>query len=416
MPDRPNVSGRTAAASSSAEEGSPLKLFYSCHAAISLRPIARDEAGRNRITSSKDLLMAEIPKILIADDEPTITEAFASVLHRNGFDVVKAFDGEECVEKAASSDFDLILLDVHMPKLDGYEVIKRLKHFPHLKNTPVVFLSGFSTSPGNIEAGYMSGGTEYWKKPMSTDEFEVRVCAILRIAQAEKKLREMQEVFVSMIVHDLRGPLGGIVGFAEMLAEDKEKFGDEIGELIDEIGKAARLMLNVVVDFLEITRLESGESKLSRSPIDLKELVEHSLDGLAKVSKEKSIRVNVQCDNLPQVFVDPERIEKVFNQLLDNAFRFTPAGGEITIIANASQDSVVVRVRDTGPGIRTQDLPMLFDKMRITTPGAKRAGSKTGLGLPICRGIVEAHGGTIAAQSEEGKGSTITVTLPARQA
>ena len=225
----------------------------------------------------------------------------------------------------------------------------------------------------------------------------------------------MQEVFVSMIVHDLRGPLGGIVGFAEMLAEDKEKFGDEIGELIDEIGKAARLMLNVVVDFLEITRLESGESKLSRSPIDLKELVEHSLDGLAKVSKEKSIRVNVQCDNLPQVFVDPERIEKVFNQLLDNAFRFTPAGGEITIIANASQDSVVVRVRDTGPGIRTQDLPMLFDKMRITTPGAKRAGSKTGLGLPICRGIVEAHGGTIAAQSEEGKGSTITVTLPARQ-
>ena len=360
--------------------------------------------------------MAAAPKILLADDEPAITEAFASVLHQNGYEVVKAFDGEECVAKAGSSDFDLILLDVHMPKLDGYEVIKRLKHFPHLKNTPVVFLSGFSTSPGNIETGYMSGGTEYWKKPMATDEFEVRVRAILRIANAERRLREMQEAFVSMIVHDLRGPLGGIVGFAEMLAEDKGKFDEEVGELVDEIGKAARLMLNVVVDFLEITRLESGESKLVCSPVDLKEVVEHSLNGLAKVSKEKSIRVNVECDNLPQLFVDSERIEKVFNQLLDNAFRFTPAGGSVSISGSASQNSIVVQIRDTGPGIRTQDLPMLFDKMRITTPGAKRAGSRTGLGLPICRGIVEAHGGTIVAQSEEGKGSTITVTLPAQHA
>ena len=105
--------------------------------------------------------MAEIPKILIADDEQTITEAFASVLHQNGFDVMKAFDGEECVEKAGSSDFDIILLDIHMPKCDGYEVIKRLKYFPHLKYTPVVFLSGFSTSPDNIEAGYLSSGTEF---------------------------------------------------------------------------------------------------------------------------------------------------------------------------------------------------------------------------------------------------------------
>jgi len=358
--------------------------------------------------------MAEKPKILIADDEPTITEAFALVLQQNGYNVVKAFDGEECVEKASLSDFDLILLDVHMPKLDGYEVIKKLKLFPHLKNTPVVFLSGFSTSPRNIETGYMSGGTEYWKKPMSTEEFEVRVRAVLRIAEAERKLREIQEVFVSMIVHDLRGPLGGIVGFAEMLAEEKEKLGDDVGELVDEIRKAAKLMLNVVVDFLDITRLESGELKLSRSPVNLKELVEHSLNGFSKVSKEKSIRVNVECDNLPPLYVDPERIEKVFNQLLDNAFRFTPAGGAVSISGSTSHNSIVVQIRDTGPGIRTQDLPMLFDKMRITTPGAKRAGSRTGLGLPICRGIVEAHGGTIVAQSEEGKGSTLTVTLPAQ--
>ncbi|HTY36802.1 MAG TPA: hybrid sensor histidine kinase/response regulator [Bacteroidota bacterium] len=356
--------------------------------------------------------MPDKPKILIADDEPAITESYASVLTRDNFEVEKAFDGEECLSKAAAADFDLILLDVHMPKMDGYEVSKRLKQLPHLKNTRVVFLSGFSTSPDSIEAGYLSGGIEFWKKPMATDEFEVRVRSILRIAEAEKKLREMQEVFVSMIVHDLRGPLGGIVGFAEMLSEERERLGPEVSELVDEIGKAARLMLNVVVDYLEITRLEAGESRLSRMKVNLREIVDNSLEALGRVRKEKPVNVNVVCDDLPALFVDPERIGKVFIQLLDNAFRFTPAGGTVSVIGTVSANSVVVRVQDTGPGIRQQDLPNLFDKMRITTPGAKRLGSKTGLGLPICKGIVEAHGGTIVARSDEGKGTTITLTLP----
>ena len=237
--------------------------------------------------------MAEKQKILIADDEPGITDVLASVLERNNFDVVRAYDGEECLQKARSSSFDLVLLDVHMPKLDGYEVIKQLKQMPQLKYTPVVFLSGFSTTPGNIEDGYKYGGTEYWKKPMVTEEFEVRVRAILKVAEAERTMREMQEGFTSMIVHDLRGPLGGIVGFAEMLAEDKEKFEPEIGELVDEIGKAAKLMLNLVIDFLEITQLDAGESKLYRDQESLRDIVERSVSSLSKAQKEKSIHVNI---------------------------------------------------------------------------------------------------------------------------
>jgi signal transduction histidine kinase len=360
--------------------------------------------------------MDEKQKILIADDEPGITDVLASVLERNNFDVTKAFDGEECLQKARSSSFDLVLLDVHMPKLDGYEVIKQLKQLPHLKYTPIVFLSGFSTAPDNIESGYKSGGTEYWKKPMATEEFEVRVRAILRIAEAEKTLREMQEGFTSMIVHDLRGPLGGIVGFAEMLSEDKEKFEPEIGELVDEIGKAARLMLNLVIDFLEITQLDAGESKMYRNQESLRDIVERSVSSLSKSQHEKLIGVKIDLPDLPMLSIDPDRIEKVFTQLLDNALRFTPKGGSVSISAAAGPGSVVVRFSDTGVGIPAKDIPMLFDKMRITTPGSKRAGTKTGLGLPICRGIIEAHGGTISAESKEGKGTTFTITLPLQTA
>ncbi len=360
--------------------------------------------------------MAEKQKILIADDEPGITDVLASVLERNNFDVTKAFDGEECLQKARSSSFDLVLLDVHMPKLDGYEVIKQLKQMPQLRYTPIVFLTGYSTAPDNIESGYKYGGTEYWKKPMATEEFEVRVRAILRIAEAERTLREMQEGFTSMIVHDLRGPLGGIVGFAEMLSEDKEKFEPEIGELVDEIGKAARLMLNLVIDFLEITQLDAGESKMYRNQESLRDIVERSVSSLSKAQQEKSIEVKIDLPNLPMLYIDPDRIEKVFTQLLDNALRFTPKGGSVSISAAAGPGSVVVRFSDTGVGIPAKEIPMLFDKMRITTPGSKRAGTKTGLGLPICRGIIEAHGGTISAESKEGKGTTFTITLPLQTA
>ena len=356
--------------------------------------------------------MAEKQKILIADDEPGITEVFASMLERNNFDVTKAFDGEECVQKARTSNYALVLLDVHMPKLDGYEVVKQLKQMPHLKYTPIVFLSGYNTAPNNIESGYKSGATDYWKKPMATEEFEVRVMAILRIAEAERAMREMQEGFTSMIVHDLRGPLGGIVGFAEMLSEDKEKFEPEIGELVDEIGKAAKLMLNLVIDFLEITQLDAGEAKMYRDQESLRDIIERSVSSLSKAQLEKSIHVSIDVPNLPMLYLDPDRIEKVFAQLLDNALRFTPKGGSVSISAAAGPGSVVVKFSDTGVGIPAKEIPMLFDKMRITTPGSKRAGTKTGLGLPICRGIIEAHGGTISAESKEGKGTTFTISFP----
>ncbi|MGA7160953.1 MAG: hybrid sensor histidine kinase/response regulator [Bacteroidota bacterium] len=360
--------------------------------------------------------MAEKLKILIADDEPGITDVFASVLERNNFDVTKTYDGEECVQKARLSSYALVLLDVHMPKLDGYEVIKQLKQMPHFKYTPIVFLSGFNTNSTNIESGYKSGATDYWKKPMATDEFEVRVRAILRIAEAERTLREMQEGFTSMIVHDLRGPLGGIVGFADMLSEEKSKFEPDIGELVDEIGKAAKLMLTLVIDFLEITQLEMGESKMYRAQVNLRDIVEQSVFNISKAKEEKSIRVKIDFQDIPTLFIDPDRIEKVFNQLLDNALRFTPEGGSISISASPGPATVVVRFSDTGVGIPAKDIPMLFDKMRITTPGSKRAGSKTGLGLPICRGILEAHGGAISVESTEGKGTTFIITLPLQAA
>ncbi|HJZ12263.1 MAG TPA: hybrid sensor histidine kinase/response regulator, partial [Acidobacteriota bacterium] len=339
--------------------------------------------------------MIEKKRILVADDEASNTDLFASVLEQSNYRVDKAFDGEECLQVARSAHFDLILLDVNMPKLDGYEVIKQLKRMPHLKHTPVVFLTGYGTSPANIESGYLLGGTEYWTKPIAVQELEVRVRAVLRIAEAEKKLRDAQEVFISMIIHDLRSPLSGIVGFAEFLQEEKDKFEPQLVEMVDAIGSSADLMLTIVTDFLEITRLEMGESKMQRVQVHIPELIERCVFSHSAAQREKSLQVMTQVGELPPLFADPDRMDVVFNHLLDNAIRFTPEKGSISITANAKTDSVVMSVSDTGVGISEEDIPMLFDKMRIATPGSKRAGSRTGLGLPICRGIIEMHGGTL---------------------
>lgn len=360
--------------------------------------------------------MNEKKRILIADDEVSNTTLFASVLEQCNFNVDKAFDGEECVQKARSAKFDLILLDVNMPKLDGYEVIKELKRMPHLKHTPVIFLTGYGTSPANIESGYLLGGAEYWTKPIAVQELEARVRAILRIAEAERKLREAQEVFISMIIHDLRSPLSGIVGFAEFLEEEKDKFEPQLVEMVDAIGSSAHLMLTIVTDFLEITRLEMGESKMQRVQVSLGEIIDRCISSYSTAQRKKSIQLNAHVSELPPIYADPDRMEVVFNHLLDNAIRFTPENGSISITANAGPLSVIVNVSDTGTGISDEDIPMLFDKMRIAAPGSKRAGSRTGLGLPICKGIIEMHGGSLSVQSKKGKGTIFTITLPLKTA
>ncbi len=356
--------------------------------------------------------MTEKKSILIADDEATNRDLFASILELSNYSVDKASDGEECIQKARSANFDLILLDVNMPKLDGYEVIQQLKRMPHLKHTPIVFLTGYGTSPANIESGYLLGSTEYWTKPMAVQELEVRVRAILRIAETEKKLRDAQEVFISMIVHDLRSPLSGIVGFAEFLEEEKDNFEPHLVEMVDAIGSSAHLMLTIVTDFLEITRLEMGESKIQRVHARLSEIIDRCILKHSAAQQEKSLQVKTHVSELPTIFVDPDRMNVVFNHLLDNAIRFSPENGTISISAHADAESVVVTVGDAGSGISDQDIPMLFDKMRIATPGSKRVGSRTGLGLPICKGIIEMHGGTLSVQSKKGIGTTFTITLP----
>jgi two-component system sensor histidine kinase ResE len=306
-----------------------------------------------------------------------------------------------------------------MPGMDGYETIQQLRAIKKLKYTPIVFLSGNATAPNEIESGFLYGSSEYWTKPIAMDEFIVRVQAVLRVADAEKQLRKLQQSFNSMVVHDLRNPIGGILGMSEYLMEEKELLSADHFQMATEINTLSRQLLQIVKDLLELTQFESGEYHLQRTRISMFQMVTSAIAKVHIMRNQKKIDIEVDVPEDLHVLVDGEYFGEVIDNLLDNALRYTPAHGKITIRTRhvgaddpEAPGSIIFEMIDTGCGIADEEIATLFDKSRITNATFRKANTRTGLGLAVCREIMEAHDGTITVETKVDQGSTFVLTLP----
>jgi two-component system, sensor histidine kinase and response regulator len=362
----------------------------------------------------------EQKKILIADDEPVNIQVFTSVLLKEGHLVLTAPNGIECLKIAEKETPDLILLDVQMPEMDGFETIQHLRAMKKYKYTPIVFLSGQKKTPGAIDSGYLLGSNEYWTKPIAPEELLVRVRAVLRIAAAEKKYRKLQQEFYSMIVHDLRNPISTLLGFSELLLDDKGSLNSDQIEIMEAVNRSSVKLLNIVADFLDVSQFESGEYELYRKQCPVKALLASALEKVSITKEQKEISIETDFEKGLSIFVDESYFTEVLENLLDNALRYTPASGKIfcsakKIIAadDSGKETTVIEIRDTGSGISEEEMEALFEKNRITNVKFRKPTMRTGLGLVICREIVEAHGGTIGVESSPAKGAKFTITLPA---
>ncbi|MGB2868073.1 MAG: hybrid sensor histidine kinase/response regulator [Bacteroidota bacterium] len=362
----------------------------------------------------------ETKSILIVDDEQDNLTMFSHVLAHEQYSVVTALSGAESLKIVREVTPDLVLLDVKMAEMDGFETIKHLRSIKKLKHTPMIFLTGNGKAPKAIEEGYSLGGTEYWTKPISPEELTVRVRAVLRAADAEKKLRKLQQSFYSMVVHDLRNPLGAILGLSELMLEEKGSLSAQQMEIVTEINAASAALLKSVKDLLELSRFESGEYILHRKEVNLNNLIDAAVVAHDLMRIQKNITITVECEESIQLCVDEEYLREVFDNLLDNALRYTPVNGMIQWNVQrrpkgnpASKESISIEIKDTGTGISPEAMPTLFDKIRITNTKLRKADSRTGLGLVICREILEAHGGMISIESTPGNGTRVTIVLPA---
>lgn len=358
-----------------------------------------------------------IPNLLVVDDATANLELLTSLFGNLGFRVRPVPSGELALQAAAREVPDLVLLDISMPGLNGYEVCQRLKADPRLAAVPVIFLSALDDPLDKVRA-FAVGGVDYVTKPFHFGEVEARVRTHLTLRRQERelelqiaRLRELEHLrdnLVHMIVHDLRSPLTSVVMTLDLLQDGPAADPQFQREQLRAASEAASRVNRMVTQLLDVSRLEAGEMPVLRQPGNLTTTLRRAADLIAPSSPSVPIRVDSAAP-CPASF-DPDLIERVVVNLLANALRYSPAGAEVQLGASSENHHVRVDVRDAGPGIAPADQDRIFEKFGQVRSTDRLRGS--GLGLTFCRLAVEAHGGRIGVHSQPGHGSTFWFTLP----
>ncbi|BAZ29997.1 response regulator receiver sensor signal transduction histidine kinase [Cylindrospermum sp. NIES-4074] len=365
---------------------------------------------------------SKIDRILAVDDTRDNLILVQTILESEGYEIDLVSDGTAALQQVEQAPPDLILLDVMMPGMDGYEVTRRIRNNPELSYIPILLITAFHES--SVVEGLDAGADDFIRKPFDTDELLARVRSLLRLKHSideQQKMTRQREDFVSRLTHDLRTPL---VAADRMLSLfDQETFckiSPEMKQAIAVMIRSNQNLMQMVNTLLEVYRFEAGKKTLNWDDCDLREIAEEVVSELTPLASEKNLTLKIDLHNLEQlgdnagvVLGDRLELRRVLNNLIGNAIKFTDTGGiEIRIFETSAtttdKDGVTIEVADTGYGIAPEDQGTIFERFRQGRN--KRSGS--GLGLHLSRRIVEAHSGTIKVTSELGKGSTFTVQLP----
>ncbi|GAB4382908.1 MAG: hypothetical protein Kow00121_43840 [Elainellaceae cyanobacterium] len=399
--------------------------------------------------------------ILLVDDHDENLIALEAVLSRMEQNLVKARSGEEALRCLLDRDFAVILLDVQMPDMDGFETAHLVRQRERSQHTPIIFVTGYSTSDIWQMKGYSLGAVDYLLKPIDpvilVSKVTVFVELFKKTAEVQRQAAElaaqkieiiqeqlarqqaeaasrMKDQFLAIVSHELRTPLNSILGWAKLL-ETKKLDAETTNRALKVISRNAQSQAQLIDDILDVARLVRGKLRLNRRSVNLLHLVSAELESIRPTADAKSIQLNRQLSSSPcLVLGDSERLQQVIRNLFSNAIKFTPAGGTINVslavIVNrlnpnratllgpySEQDSVeqVVQltVSDTGVGIDPEFLPHIFEYFRQEDFSSTRAHGGLGLGLAIVRQLVDLHGGKIYATSEgHDRGATFTIHLP----
>lgn len=358
--------------------------------------------------------------ILVVDDSPDNLFLVQTILEEEGYKITLAEDGHVALEQIDLSPPDLVLLDVMMPGIDGFEVTKRIRENTKLPFMPILLITAFDPAQASVVKGLDSGADDFIRKPVEVDELLARVRSLLRLKHAideRDKIARQREEFVSWMTHDLRTP---IVAAERMLMLFQQGALGELSagmqEAIVTMARSNRNLLAMVNTLLEVYRYEAGRKNLCFSPTNIQEILQEVVQELTPLADEKKLALKYTIAEKVNSKVVGDRLEihRVFTNLIGNSIKFTDSGVVEVHLSNSPNPKspnaswVVVEVSDTGSGISQEDQKILFERFRQGSH--KRSGS--GLGLHLSKRIVETHQGTIELKSELGKGSLFTIRLP----
>ncbi len=367
------------------------------------------------------------PTILVVDDTEDNLDLLEFALKRKPIKMLRATSGMACLALAKEHKPDLILLDIQMPEMDGFETLKRLRANSETGKIPVIFLTAQKKDPESIAKGLALGADQYLTKPIDTEELLVRTKMLISLKKAEAELERLRADFMAMLVHDLRSPLIGIKNVLELLEESDKSapLSQDYFELVNSAQMSANRLLELVSDLLDVSKYEAGNIAFDKASVPVSRFIDPILRQMDVQFRQRNVKLTTTyADGLPNVFVDAQKTEQVMMNFLSNALKFTKTGGTIRMAAEAITEKihteleemnrrfVRVTIIDTGVGISQEEIPLLFRRYKQTSSARITKQKGTGLGLVICKLIVEAQGGTVGVQSELGKGSTFSFTLP----
>jgi len=368
--------------------------------------------------------------ILIVDDRPENLISLQKVLQAHNFEVETASSGEEALKKVLKNNYVLIILDVQMPDMDGFEVAEAISGFSKAKDTAIIFLSAVNTELKFITKGYLSGGLDYITKPVDINVLLLKIKTFYRIYEQNRKLTEIQEKlleeiefrkqaehkkdeFISIASHELKTPLTSVKGYIQLLQrslnrDDKTMAQNHLEKASIQLEKLNEL----IVDLLDISKIESGKLKFNMQSFCADNMLNNAIEMLQQSNPD--FKINKIGQTSEMVFADEMRIEQVVINFITNAIKYSPGTNQINVTINITDEKLYLAVKDFGIGIPKEQQSKIFDKFYRVEENSNRFNG-LGIGLYICSEIISRHGGTIGVKSKEDEGSEFYFIIPTNQ-
>jgi len=353
--------------------------------------------------------------ILIVDDVVPNVQIAKAILQKDGYTVETAESGPEALKHIRVSPVDLILLDIMMPDMDGFEVARIIKGMDEFVDVPIIYLTARNDEE-SITNGFELGAVDYITKPFRGAELRMRVQNHLKLRFIQRRLQQAnasKDKFFSIIAHDLRSPFTALVGMSQYLSTGIDKLDAETAkEFLEGMHKSSKNAFNLLENLLEWARIQTGRMPIEPQEIDVSEIVRENLALFDTNIKNKQLYIENKLQQVEIAYADENSINTVVRNLLSNAIKFTPEAGQISLYSNRTEHELVITVQDNGKGIEPDVLSTLFriDVRHSNTGTNQEKGS--GLGLVLCKDFIEKNGGQISVESEPGHGTLFMFSLP----
>ncbi|WP_404789492.1 response regulator [Altericista sp. CCNU0014] len=356
-------------------------------------------------------------RILVVDDTPDNLALIEIILEDEGYELILVSSGAEALAEVDRLPPDLILLDIMMPEMNGYEVTRRVRQNSKLPYIPILLLTAHQTS--DVVEGLESGADDFVRKPVDVDELAARVRSLLRLKHSideREQLALQRQDFIAHLTHDLRTPLVAADKMLKLFQQEAFcPISPDMHQAISAMIRSNYHLMQIVDTLLEVQCYEAGAKTLTFIPCNLREIVEEVVQELKHLAEGKGLTLTIEPSTQPEstpvkVLGDYLELRRMLTNLVGNAIKFTEEGSiEIGITAPPPGDRIVLIVRDTGAGLSPQELERMFQRFHKGTH--QQSGS--GLGLHLVSRIVQAHKGTIKVDSQPNCGSAFTIYLPA---